>query len=113
MESFRELSFGDLREANENRQVAWEGSATMTEEFLGNALAGEVGEACNIVKKLARKRLGILGTGNVTATDLAKELADVVIYADLLAKHFNIDLGAAVISKFNEVSERYGLGPKL
>jgi NTP pyrophosphatase (non-canonical NTP hydrolase) len=37
-----------------------------------------------------------------------KELADVVTYLDLLAFQLNIDLGDAVIQKFNEVSIRVG-----
>jgi len=107
-----DLTFHDLREANENRQVAWEGSVKMTEEFLGNALAGEVGEACNIVKKLARKRLGILGD-TATTDELAEELADVIIYVDLLAKHYNIDLANAIRHKLNKVSSKYELGARL
>ena len=44
---------------------------------------------------------------------LAKELADVIIYADLLAHAANIDLGQAVVDKFNEVSVRRGALTKL
>lgn len=35
----------------------------------------------------------------------ADELADVIIYADLIAARLGIDLGDAVRRKFNEVSE--------
>lgn len=73
------------------------------------AFAGEAGEVCNAVKKLRR-----LHDGNNTAKDpqtfdeaveaIAKELADTVIYADLLATSLGIDLGEAVREKFNEVS---------
>jgi len=76
-------------------------------------MAGEVGEACNIAKKMKR-----LEEGTNTAKDpqsmeectrlMAKELADVVIYADLLAARLGIDLGKAIASKFNEVSDRMG-----
>lgn len=66
------------------------------------ALTGEVGEAANIVKKIRR--------GDVTLDevreDLASELADIQIYLDILAYQCNIDLGAATITKFNQVSLR-------
>lgn len=41
--------------------------------------------------------------------DLAEELADVVICADLCAVSAGIDLGAAVVAKFNATSEKVGL----
>jgi NTP pyrophosphatase (non-canonical NTP hydrolase) len=65
------------------------------------ALAGETGEACNLIKKLRRGE-------EVESGDIARELADVVIYADLLAARCGIDLGEAVRCKFNEVSHRRG-----
>jgi len=64
-------------------------------------MAGECGEACNVVKKIDRD-----GWSEDLQLKLAKELADVVTYADLLAARFGIDLGQAVAMKFNEVSER-------
>jgi NTP pyrophosphatase (non-canonical NTP hydrolase) len=74
-------------------------------------MAGEVGEACNVVKKIRR-----IENGTNTAKDpqtfdacrimLADELADTIIYADLLAARLGIDLGEAVRNKFNEVSRR-------
>ena len=66
-----------------------------------NALCGE-GEAANITKKILRGDKPY----KHFKKDLAKELADVVIYADLLATAGNINLEKAVIDKFNEVSER-------
>jgi len=39
---------------------------------------------------------------------LAKELADIQIYLDLLALQCGIDLGQATMEKFNEVSRRVG-----
>lgn len=44
---------------------------------------------------------------------IADELADLVIYADLLAERLEIDLGAAVVRKFNKVSERVGSNIRL
>ncbi|HEV2133767.1 MAG TPA: hypothetical protein VGR47_05845 [Terracidiphilus sp.] len=75
------------------------------------AMAGEAGEACNAVKKLRR-----LADGTNTAKDprteadavhqVGCELADTIIYADLLAARLGIDLSEYVRAKVNEVSER-------
>ncbi len=50
-----------------------------------NAVAGEVGEACNLAKKLQRGDFGPFASPgyNATCGELAHELADVVIYADI------------------------------
>lgn len=79
-------------------------------------MAGEAGEACNIVKKLNRERDGIIGnTKSVDAlrADLADEIADTLIYLDLLAAREGIDLAEAVITKFNTVSEKYKFPERL
>jgi NTP pyrophosphatase (non-canonical NTP hydrolase) len=75
------------------------------------AMAGEAGEVCNAVKKLRR-----LADGTNTAKDpqteaeavkqIGFELADTVIYADLLAARLGIDLSDYIEVKFNEVSRR-------
>lgn len=101
-----------LRRANETRQREWDKENGITAEYRGNELAGEVGEACNVIKKLARERLGIRGS-RATVEQLAEELADVVICVDLVAMCFGIDLGAAVVAKFNATSEKYGLATRM
>jgi NTP pyrophosphatase (non-canonical NTP hydrolase) len=65
-------------------------------------MAGESGEACNLTKKMLRGDKSI----DKHRKDLAKELADVITYTDLLAAAADIDLEKAVIQKFNEVSDR-------
>lgn len=97
-----------LREANENRQAEWDPTDAITLAYRGNELAGEVGEACNIIKKLERERLGIRGT-RATVEQLAEELADAVICLDLIAMHEGIDLEDVVAKKFNLTSDKYGL----
>lgn len=74
----------------------------------GNAVAGEVGELCNIIKKMQRgdnlddpKRM------------LADEMADIIIYIDLMATREGVDLGKAIINKFNEVSDELNCDIKL
>lgn len=101
-----------LRSANIARQEEWDQDGQITAAYRGNELAGEVGEACNVIKKLERERLGILGS-RATVEQLADELADVLICADLIAMHYGIDLEAAVARKFNATSEKVGLQTRL
>lgn len=101
-----------LRAANVARQAEWDPGAQITLVYGLNELAGEVGEACNVGKKLERERLGIAGS-RANPRDLADELADVVICADLVAMREGIDLNQAVIRKFNATSEKVGLKTRL
>lgn len=75
----------NLRSANEARQKLWEqdNPAVFDFSWRTNELAGEVGELCNVLKKLHRERVGIPGS-RATMDDLADELADVVICIDLV-----------------------------
>lgn len=102
----------NLRAANIARQNEWDQDNQITASYRGNELAGEVGEACNVIKKLERERLGILGS-RATVDELADELADVLICADLIAMHYGVDLEAAVARKFNATSEKVGLKTRL
>lgn len=63
-----------------------------------NALAGESGELCNKVKKVRRGE-------EVPLEDLEEELADVVIYADLIANKLGTTLAKCIINKFNKKSK--------
>jgi len=69
-----------------------------------NAVCGELGEAANLIKKIERGDVSL----DEARADLARELADVVTYLDILAFRAGIDLGEATIAKFNEVSKRVG-----
>jgi NTP pyrophosphatase (non-canonical NTP hydrolase) len=101
-------TYKTLREANSARQREWDPNDEITLVYRGNELAGEVGEACNVLKKLERARLGLRGS-LATKEDLAAELADVVICVDLIAMDIGIDLDAAIQVKFNATSKKYGL----
>lgn len=106
------LRFADLRDANAKRQREWCPDATPDLSFRGNELAGETGEACNVIKKLERERQGWRGS-RATREQLAEELADVIIVADLIALDLGIDLGEAVRAKFDATSAKYGLSVKI
>jgi NTP pyrophosphatase (non-canonical NTP hydrolase) len=105
---FDGLTFAGLREANAARQADYglTSCADWTFSDWATALAGEVGELCNLVKKLRRG-------DTIDRADIARELADVVIYADLFAQRFDFHLAAEVRQKFNEVSERIGSDVRL
>jgi NTP pyrophosphatase (non-canonical NTP hydrolase) len=105
------MTLKELREANIVREQEW-GGGKLDMSFRGNELAGEVGEACNIIKKLERERLGIRGS-RASVGQLAEELADVVICVDLIAMAVGLDLGVAVVEKFNKTSEKVGLATRL
>lgn len=104
--------YTSLREANVARDKEWDKDSKITLSFRGNELAGEVGEACNVMKKLERERLGIGGT-RATKEQLADELADAIICIDLIMMHEGIDFNEAVAKKFNETSQKYNLETRL
>ena len=83
------------------------------------AMAGECGEVCNEVKKLRRRFYNsddfertfpedFQKHHAVEAARIAEEIADMVIYADLLCQRLGISLEDAIREKFNTVSENYG-----
>lgn len=118
------ITFRQLRDANVTRCKKWhpgflvETEPTWTGADWSNAMCGEAGEAANVVKKIRR-----LETGTAPGPDdppervllemLACELADIVCYADLLAAFYGIDLDAALVDKFNAVSQRQGFPDRL
>lgn len=106
------LGHATLRQANIARHVEWAAGNEVSLSYRGNELAGEVGEACNILKKLDRERMGIVGS-RATQEQLAEELADVLICVDLIAMDFGINLDLAVAKKFNKTSENYGLAARM
>lgn len=84
-------------------------------------MAGEAGEAANIAKKIKRGCKMVDGQVVPYSKEdleelyrkLADELADVIVTVDLVASEAGIDLGAAVVKKFNEKSEEWGCDHKL
>lgn len=107
-----EVGFTTLRAANIARQKEWDADNQISLSYRGNELAGEVGEACNVIKKLDRERLGIAGSRD-TVEHLAEELADAIICIDLIAAAEGIDMDAAVRTKFNATSEKVGLRTRM
>lgn len=100
-----------LRTANVARNIEW-ATQELSLSFRGNELAGEVGEACNLLKKLDRERMGMKGS-RANPAQIAEELADIIICVDLIAMDLGIDLANAVIGKFNKTSEEHGMNTQL
>ena len=114
------LTFADLRNANVTRCARWHpgGVNDWSLSRWGIATAGELGEACNVVKKLNRHRDGLAGnaaeeTETRLLAHLGEELADTVHYLVLFAEAAGIDLELAIIAKFNRVSEKHGFPDRL
>jgi len=106
------LTFNTLRRASRKRLPLFKnakGEAGKTVEWTPaqwlQAIIGELGEYANLRKKIER--------GDFTLEDvkskIADEIADVVIYIDILADKLGIDLGEAVMKKWNETSKRVGV----
>lgn len=107
------MKLNQLRTANIERDIEWcNGEEPLSICFRATELAGEVGEACNIIKKIERERLGLVGT-RASMEELADELADVIICTDLIAMDLGVDLGEAIRNKFNKTSEKYNLKTKI
>lgn len=104
------LTFARLREHNVYRcEMIFHPLNAWSVSDWAVAFAGEAGEVLNAVKKLRRHEDGTNTdkdpqTREQCLQEIAWELADTIIYADLLAAHLEIDLGNAVRAKFNRVS---------
>ncbi len=114
------LTMRGFQNINHERCDMWHssGSGSWTLADWGNALAGEAGEACNLIKKARRIETGVGGNtkGEEWGTLLEQigvELADVVTYAFLTASQCGIDLEDAIVDKFNLVSEKQGLPQRI
>jgi NTP pyrophosphatase (non-canonical NTP hydrolase) len=81
------------------------------------ALAGEVGEVGNVIKKLNRVRDGMLTRGQASENELRgklkMEIGDSYIYLDLLARRVGLNLEDCVRDTFNRISEREGFPERL
>jgi NTP pyrophosphatase (non-canonical NTP hydrolase) len=115
-----ELSFAHFRDVNAKRCLKWhpKGLRSWSASDWLTAIAGELGELASEVKMANRVRDGLPGnkedfTPEERRQRMANEAADVLCYLDLFCAAEGIDLGAAVIQKFNTVSERVGFSERL
>lgn len=89
---FKSLTFQELTAPIENYGKDYA-------SYWGCALAGEVGEVCNKIKKFERD-------GKLNKKDLGEELADVFIYTVLTARYFDINLEIEIRHKLSILKER-------
>lgn len=112
--SLENLSFSQLREVNVNRcEDVFHPVESWSPTDWATAMGGECGEALNYIKKLRRLDDETIYVDTPErrkqlTDEIAKEIADLIIYADLLAARLEIDLGKAVKDKFNQVSQERG-----
>ena len=112
---FMKLDLTALREINVQR--AKDGFKCYDNQpltYWTTALAGEVGELCNMIKKIQRvEKGGVDGGSSYTAKDitpamLKDEIGGIAIYLDLLASLLGISLEEAIIETFNNKSMQLG-----
>lgn len=110
------LHLADLAKANADRcNEVFHGIEDWTPTDWACAMGGECGEALNLVKKL-RRLAPDFNPHDVTLTESTLalvrragfEIADMVIYADLLCQKLGLSLEDLIREKFNAVSERVG-----
>ena len=117
------LTFNDLSTANLSRGNRWHknGLQDWTTSDWAIAMAGESGEVCNTVKKLNRLRSEMkninshdqVSSEEEAISRIGEEIADTIIYSDLLAQSLGLNLADEIVKKFNFISERYGFPEKL
>ncbi len=104
-----------LRQKNKERQDAWPGAEKVDGDLAsrGLELAGEIGELCNVLKKIERIRRGVAGSKPEELPGLMahvkEELGDAIICVDLIAMDLGIELTEAVPEKFDKTSNKYGI----
>lgn len=83
----------------------------------GVALAGEVGELCNVIKKLNRIAGDIQSKNNgkesELRTQLKMEIGDSFVYLDLIAQRAGLHLDECIRDTFNRISIREGFPERL
>lgn len=75
--------------------------------FLSLALAGEVGELGNFVKKEWRGDFQTWEQLETYRRNVGKELADIRVYLHLVATAFGVDLDEAVEEKLPEIRSKF------
>ena len=74
--------------------------------YWSNAIAGEVGEYCNLIKKFNRGDIKTDLDFKKFRIDISNELADIFIYLVLNARFHLIDLESAILNKIQIVNKR-------
>lgn len=97
-----------LHDANAARDAEWNPNKLLSLSFRSNEMCGEIGEAANVIKKIERERLGLVGS-RATLDQAGLELADGVICIGLISMELKLDMGYYVPKKFNLTSRERNL----
>lgn len=121
------LTFEEFSKVNASRGRRWhrEGIQEWTLSDWAVAMAGEAGECCDAIKKLRRIETGAannaehqIDTLEEAFLKIGDEVADTVIYCDLLLHRLSIMAGSEITledvikRKFNRTSDRYNFPEK-
>lgn len=121
----KDLTFKQLTKVNYKRCRRWHKSEDLSDWTISDwacAMAGEAGEVCNAVKKLNRLRDNLpsknepgrqIDSYEEAVSKIGEEIADTVLYLNLLSIRLGINLEKEVKKKFNSVSEKYGFPERL
>ncbi|SRR5260221_12115812 len=116
-----------LAAANKSRVERWHGPVGVISwepEMWACAAAGEMGEYCNVIKKLKRHKDGLQQKGvyidhthsaihQNLIKDAAMEIGDIVVYLDLNAQRLGLTLEECIRSTFNRISIRENFPERL
>ena len=112
------MNISKFQEINEKRAIRWhkEGETQWSLLEWCGAMAGEMGEACNIAKKLRRldlqlpnKEKGIDNNKKIELENhLATEIADTIIYGLIILSKLKIDSSLIIAQVFDKKSIEYG-----
>lgn len=121
------LTFRELRMVSATRAMRWVSTEEWSPLEWGGAMAGEAGEACNAAKKIKRidgqiahhdnrlfgQNLSLPEQRQMYAKKVAQEVADTVIYGDLMCSSVGEVLEEHIMDVFNKKSEEYGFPERL
>lgn len=116
-----DLTFANLRRANLARDAEkWGAMGAWSPELWLTRMMTEVGELAEEISRSAEADLAEIpfALGGPAGEDgfkarVANELADVAMFLDLLAASLGVELGAAIVAKFNSKSAEWGVGVRL
>ena len=104
------LTFDRFQQVNKHRcETKFHQCETWLPSGWPLAIAGEAGELCNLIKKVVRGDFSF----DDKRGEILKELADVIIYCDLMITAMGAKTGEIVAAKFDEVSQRVGYSEAL
>lgn len=119
------LTFAKLHDVNLKRCKRWHKQDDLSDWSISDwacAMAGEAGEICNAVKKLRRLQDNLPSKNDkgreIKSYEQAKkkigeEIADTLLYLNLLSTRLGLSLEEEVVKKFNSVSRKYRFPEKL